>query len=304
MKTTGMRLSAVLLALLLAMSPMGTAHAAVKTVEIPVVISLEGPKPEQAETFVLELKPEDSANPMPERSENGVFRLYITGENSGRILFPCEKLGVFEYALRLLPGKNPDCTYDPAVYRLRLFVTNGENGHVGSVVVLGDAGEKQERILFHNIYAAPATVTIRARKTLDGKTPEDGAFAFRLLDANRRILYEVENRGRDVTFPEMTFRKEGKYLFLLKEINEGREHILYDHRTYTVTVEVTKDVNYHAEVIYSYRGETLDGIPLFRNKTETESPKTGDTIRIYGTVMVLSAGGLWLLLALRRRRRR
>lgn len=288
----------VLLVLVFGILPVNALGTETETVAIPVQVLPEG------EEYTVVLEAETAGAPMPEGSDGKSFRLLLKGGETGEFLIPCDRMGVFDYCIRELPGEDPGCTYDSREYRLRLYVTAGEDGRAcASALLYGQEGRKEPAVLFRNRWAEPVYVTIRALKTLDGNTPEDGAFTFRLLAENGEVLFEEENKGRRVTFPALRFDAEGTYRFFLKEKAGKDDEILYDRAVYTIQVEVTKDTDYRAQVTYLRNGKPYSGTPAFANYTDTGSPKTGDDIGIYAAVLVLSAGALGSLLAFRRKKR-
>lgn len=293
------------LALALGMVPTAALAAQTQTAVIPVEITLEGPAQERGETFTVELEAKETGYPMPAGSQGKVCCMTLQGASSGSIRIPCEELGVFEYTIRQRPGTDPDCTYDARQYTLRVFVTADETGEKIVTAVLRDpGGEKTDQVRFHNRYAAPVSVSLSARKTLDGGTPKDGAFTFRLLSEDGTVLFEEKNDGRQVCFPAMKFDAAGTYRYFLKEVKGKDSGIIYDRAVYTVTVEVTKDVDYRAKVTYERNGKAWSGTPAFANYTDTGNAKTGDNIGIYVTGLILSAAGLGLLGGLLRKRRK
>lgn len=299
----GKRWISALWALILAFSSVGmAAFASEAAAVIPVQIRLEGALPQSSETFVVELLPQGDDCPMPGGSEEGRCLLKLTGASSGNIRIPCDQVGVYDYAIQQIPGKDPNCTYDRRVYDLRVFVTRSEfEGLDVSAVVYGPGGEKRDGILFQNVYAYSDTVTITAIKTLDGRIPEDGAFSFRLLDETGTLVFEEENHGTRVTFPSIRYDAAGTYRYYLKEVKGDDDGILYDRTVYTVTVEVTRDTDFHAAVTCERNGKAYTGTPKFSNYTRSAVPKTGDSIGIYAAGLVLSSGALANLLRKRRR---
>lgn len=289
------------LLLVLGMTPRTALAAERPVAEIPVSVILTGMEPKSPETYTIELTADKEENPMPAGSSGSVYRMKLKGESTGAIRIPCERLGVFDYTICQIPGGREDCLYDPQVYRLRLFVTQEDSGITVSAVIRDGEG-KTAGVVFRNHYANPAYLTLSALKTLDGGTPEDGAFFFRLISEDGKILHEAENDGRRVEFPAMKFDKAGTYRFYLKEVKGEDEKIIYDRTVYTIVVEVTKDTDYHAEVRYERNGKVWTGTPAFANYTDGGSPKTGDTIGVHVTVLTLSAAALILLLLWKRKR--
>lgn len=295
--------SCVLLILVFSIVPVAALAAQAQVVTIPVRVQAEGSEADRQAEYTVELIPRTTGCPMPEDCDGSIYRLTLKGGETGSIRIPCDTLGVYKYTIRQVPGTDPDCTYDEREYTLQLFVTAQEDGTVSASAQISlQEGEKEPQVLFHNHWADPVYLSFSARKTLDGNTPEDGAFTFRLLSEDGEVVYEVKNDGRRVTFPELRFDREGTYRFFLKEVARQGTKILYDRSVYTITVTVTKDVDYQAQVTYERNGKPWYGTPSFANYTDTGSPKTGDGIGIWFSALGLSAAALAALLVLRRRK--
>lgn len=129
--------------------------AEASAVEVPVKITLSGTLPGTPEQFTIRLEAEDAANPMPEGSEDGVYTMEIRG--AGEKSFPVityTRVGIYNYEIYQEAGKNGDCTYDRAVYRMTVYVTNAEAGGLESTTVLykDNQGNKLDKAAFHNTY--------------------------------------------------------------------------------------------------------------------------------------------------------
>lgn len=301
MKKLGIWISVLLI---LAWTVPGKAFAAeAAEVLIPVTVLAEGSSPDPNALYTVELIPQTPGCPMPEGSEGGGCRVRLKSGKTAWIRICCDALGVYDYTIRQAPGEDPDCSYDSCSYRLRLIVTAAEDGSkVVSALLYGEEETKVPEARFQNRWADPVYVTLSALKTMDGKTPEDGAFSFRLYSETGELLFEASNQGRYVTFPDLRFDQEGIYRYFLKEAAGTDGGILYDRAVYTITVEVTKDTDYRAGVAYERNGKAWSGIPVFRNYTDTGTPKTGDDIGIFVTLLWLSAAALAALFVYKRRK--
>lgn len=295
MKKLGLWFSLLLAAFWL---PVGASGAEMQEIQIPVTVIADGP-----ETVCrVELEALTPGCPMPAGSIGNRFALELKSTDVIRIC--CDSLGVFDYRIRQLPGDAQNCTYDEQVYLLRLFVTAAEDGStVTTAQIFGQEGTKEPEVRFFNHWAKPVALQLSALKTLDGGTPEDGAFSFRLISEDGKILQEVKNVGRHVTFPVMEFDRGGTYRFFLKEVKGSDGKILYDRTVYTITVEVTLNGDYRATVLYERNGKPFAGTPSFANYTDTGSPKTGDTIGGYAAVLLLSGTALVMIFARKRRKK-
>ena len=298
MKKAGIWLCILLIGAVLPLTARG---AVLQEVTIPVTVVAEGSGTDPAAVYVVELIPQTPGCPMPEGSEAGRYAMELASGETRYICIPCASLGVYDYILRQRQGNITDCIYDPQTYRLRLILTSGENGMPeAAALIYGEEGSKQLSVLFRNRWREPVAVNLKALKTLDGETPEDGRFSFRLLNGDGTLVEEKKNTGRNVSFSTMYFDREGTYTFFLKETTGTEGKIQYDRTVYTVTVEVTADPEYRAAVTYLRNGKPYSGTPVFANYTDTGSPKTGDTIGRWIAVLAVSSAGLAMLLKKRR----
>lgn len=129
--------------------------AQVPEVEVPVKITLSGTLPGTPEQFTIRLEAEDAANPMPEGSEDGIYSMEIKGADEKSFpVITYTRVGIYNYEIYQEAGKNGDCTYDRAAYRMTVYVTNAEEGGLESTTVLykDNQGDKLDKAAFHNVY--------------------------------------------------------------------------------------------------------------------------------------------------------
>ena len=112
-------------------------------VSVPVTISLSGTLPYPAEDYMVVLKADDSAYPMPEGSVDGAYSLTITGEDTEN--FPTityDRVGIYTYTVYQVAGTNQKCTYDDTVYSLTVTISNKEDysGLEATAVLYPDSG--------------------------------------------------------------------------------------------------------------------------------------------------------------------
>ena len=95
--------------------------------------------------------------PMPEGSEDGVFTMIITGEDTGFLPEIAFSSRVYTYTIQQTPGSNELATHDDSIYNLVVYVTNSELGDGLDVTVilylLGET-DKFEEVVFNNEYEA------------------------------------------------------------------------------------------------------------------------------------------------------
>lgn len=146
-------------------------------VSVPVTISLSGTLPYPAEDYVVVLKADDSAYPMPEGAVDGAYSLTITGEDTGN--FPTityDRVGIYTYTVYQVAGSNKKCTYDDTVYALTVYITNAEDGsglEATAVLYPDSEGDKLPGAEFDNEYeyVKPTPTDPDSPKTGDESTP-------------------------------------------------------------------------------------------------------------------------------------
>lgn len=306
------RIALMLCVLVLLVSTLGTVAFAAAPVnaKIPVTIQLTGTVPAERETYIVELTPEQTTNPMPANAENGVAHLEIVGQAAGAMEITYNKVGIYNYTVRQIAGENTDCVYDAAVYQVTVFVTNAKNGGFDvSVVAYKDGAAEKSEIIFVNDYADPDEISISALKTMDGNTPKNGAFSFQLLDVSGKVVETVKNVGRNVNFSALSFNKAGTYHYKLKEVKGNVKTISYDKTVYDVVITVAKNAqnDYEAKLTYMKNDKVYSGTPVFSNVTiNPEVPKTGDEGSIFGAAggMAISAAAIFVVLYMMKRQKK
>lgn len=164
MKKKMSRVFAVLLMALLCaslMAPVAFAEGE-PSVSVPVEITLSGTLPYPAESYVIMLVADDPAYPMPDGAKDGSCSITVTGKGAKN--FPpivYDRVGIYTYTVYQVKGTNPKCSYDAAVYSLKVFITNAEDGSgleetaILRPVTVDETGKPAEKCavaLFHNQY--------------------------------------------------------------------------------------------------------------------------------------------------------
>lgn len=137
---------------LLCLTMAAPALAESPAVKVGVSVVLKGTLPDPAETFTIQLMPDAAGNPMPE----GVAEVRITGEGSATLPeIAFDRVGVYSYTIRQLPGAVVDCVYDSRVYHLTVYVTNAEDGdglESAAVLYTENEADKKAVAVFENVY--------------------------------------------------------------------------------------------------------------------------------------------------------
>lgn len=284
---------------------------------IPVKITLNGTLPASPETFTVQVKAVTPGAPMPAEATGDTYEMKLSG--TGNVItgelaidFSAAGRGEFNYTISQVAGTDPDCTYDPTVYSMKVYVLNNEDMTGLQIhVVISCDDQKPDCLSFTNKYCDPALVTVSAIKTLNGGVPYSNMFLFQLLDEDGKVVSEVRNNKGTVTFKTMVFGEPediGKHTFTMLEVDENANSITYDKSRYTVIIDVSKDAdgNYQAKVSYQLKGQPYEGTPTFANKQKVpNSPYTGDNLQIlmWGGLMAVSAFALVVLFLVARKRR-
>lgn len=126
------------------------------SVEVPVTVRVDGTAPEDSEIYTVVFEADNPDYPMPAASEDGVYNLTITGEDT--VAFPEIKFsqrGIYTYTIYQSPGTNELASYDETMYNLVVYVTNAQDvTGLETTVLLYLVGEveKLDEILFVNEY--------------------------------------------------------------------------------------------------------------------------------------------------------
>ncbi len=277
-----------------------------QSIELEAVISLTDHPDSFSEDYTVVLEAEKESNPMPSGSSEGVYEKTRTG--AGKIVLDpidYKKPGIYKYTLTQKAGSADRWTYDSSVYNVIVYATNKEVAEgldVSAAIYKEGEEEKTGEIIFINEYdPLPVSVSIVAEKTMDGKTPESGAFEFKLADATGATVEVVTNTDAVVSFTDLVFEEEGTYTYTVSEIKGTDKKISYDKTKYTVEVKVTQDGDLVAEVSYKKNGKAYDGELSFKNIT---GPVTGDNsnLGLWIGIFAGSAAVIVLLLVLGKKR--
>lgn len=119
-----------------------------------------------------------------------------------------------------------------------------------------------------NVYIPPiSTDSMDVRKEITGDTPtEDATFQFKMVGEKNAPMpegTEATNNSKVVSivgegttsFGEITFKREGRYIYTISELHTGESGYTYDTDTYTLTIEVQKR---NAELVIVSRTLTKD----------------------------------------------
>lgn len=228
-----------------------------------------------------------------------------TNAADGTVTFPeltYDAPGEHSYTVREVAGDAAGVSYDTTVHAVSVKVSDNGDGTL-SATASGDTS-----VTFKNVYeAAPATVTLNARKVLEGAELEDGEFTFRLENGGQLMDEAANDADGNVTFHELTLKQAGTYTFTVSEIAGSEEGVTYDSSQKTVTVTVTDDGNGQLQASVEGNGQTFTNTYVKPAAGDTNAdagdadkaiPQTGDTnnaalpIVVAAVAVACIAGGL------------
>lgn len=228
-----------------------------------------------------------------------------TNAADGTVTFPeltYDAPGEHSYTVREVAVDAAGVSYDTTAHAVSVKVSDNGDGTL-SATASGDTS-----VTFKNVYeAAPATVTLNAKKVLEGAELADGEFTFRLENGGQLMDEATNDADGNVTFHELTLKQAGTYTFTVSEIAGSEEGVTYDSSQKTVTVTVTDDGNGQLQASVEGNGQTFTNTYVKPAAGDTNAdagdadkaiPQTGDTNNaalpiVVATVAVACiAGGL------------
>lgn len=228
-----------------------------------------------------------------------------TNAADGTVTFPeltYNAPGEHSYTVREVTGDAVGVSYDTTAYAVSVKVSDNGDGTL-SATASGDTS-----VTFKNVYeAAPATVTLNAKKVLEGAELADGEFTFRLENGGQLMDEATNDADGNVTFHELTLKQAGTYTFTVSEIAGSEEGVTYDSSQKTVTVTVTDDGNGQLQASVEGNGQTFTNTYVKPAAGDTNAdagdadkviPQTGDTnnaalpIVVAAVAVACIAGGL------------
>lgn len=228
-----------------------------------------------------------------------------TNAADGTVTFPeltYDAPGEHSYTVREVAGDAAGVSYDTTAYAVSVKVSDNGDGTL-SATASGDTS-----VTFKNVYeAAPATVTLNAKKVLEGAELADGEFTFRLENGGQLMDEATNDADGNVTFHELTLKQAGAYTFTVSEIAGSEEGVTYDSSQKTVTVTVTDDGNGQLQASVEGNGQTFTNTYVKPAAGDTNAdagdadkaiPQTGDTnnaalpIVVAAVAVACIAGGL------------
>ena len=206
---------------------------------IPVSKSVDGhERVGEGELFQFTISTSNNA-PMP---ETATIEIRDVGtKDFGEITYT--KSGTYNYTVKEVQGNAQGYTYDGTNHQIVVTVTD-KNGQLEAEWT--DNGQIVDAVAFTNIYTPlPTEIEIPIRKIIDGDTPEDKVFTFKLNAQDNAPASDnptVTTVGpRTNKFGKINFDSAGTYAYTINEVSGADEGYTYDNSQHVVTVRVVDD---------------------------------------------------------------
>ena len=174
--------------------------------------------------------------------------------------------GTYTYTITEENGGKAGVAYDTAEITVVVEVTDNGDGTLKAEVV----SDSSDAIAFTNEYTATGEVTFEAEKTVKGQVPtEDEVFSFTLTGPEYPEGITVQNSGKSITFPTITYDqtdigKEYTYTITEDDITDpALNGYTKDSAVYTVVVSIKDaDKDGELEVTKTIKKDGSEGISV------------------------------------------
>ena len=182
--------------------------------------------------------------------------------------------GDYEYTVREVGGTAGGVTYDTALFRVRIHVSDDGQGTLSAAITsitrLIDGGEQdatQDGIAFANTYAITqgVEVPLEGAKTMIGRDVAAGAFGFEVIDDNGgeqagqvvstgRVGALADGQSGAITFVPLSFTQPGTYRYIVREVHGGEtiDGVTFDGAQWPVEIVVTDNLDGTLSATVSY----------------------------------------------------
>ena len=154
----------------------------------------------------------------------------------------------YTYYVAEVDKQRPGYTYDSTVYRVEITPHDKGDGTMDCEVVRYDSQDNQiDALEFANEYHASGSIELRAWKSLDGRTAQNGEFTFQLLDSEGNVLQTKQNdQNAEIIWERLSFTEAdaGKtYFYVAREVPGTDPTVIYDDtlRGYEIVVSDNND---------------------------------------------------------------
>ena len=180
------------------------------------------------------------------KSEDGREIQKVRNSENGEIVFRnvnfTEK-GTYNFVIVEVNGGKTinGVRYDNKEINVTVKVTDDGRGNLTSEISYPN---NEKRFINEYIPAEKTSVTLGAKKVLEGKTLEEGKYSFELKDEKDKVLQTVTNKADGtISFAGIEYDESqvGTHKYKISEVAGNETGVTYDKTVYEVEVSVTKD---------------------------------------------------------------
>ena len=179
------------------------------------------------------------------KKEDGSVVETVTNAADGSVTFAPisydeSQVGTHKYTISEVEGDETGITYDKTVQEVEVKVEK-----VSATELKATASKEAKDLVFKNIYtpAGATTVTLGAKKVLEGKALEAGKYSFVLKKEDGSVVETVTNAADgSVTFAPISYDESqvGTHKYTISEVEGDETGITYDKTVQEVEVKVEK----------------------------------------------------------------
>ena len=179
------------------------------------------------------------------KKEDGSVVETVTNAADGSVTFAPisydeSQVGTHKYTISEVAGSEPGVTYDTTVQEVEVTVKK-----VSATELKATASKEAKDLVFKNVYtpAGAASVTLGAKKVLEGKTLEAGKYSFELKKEDGTVVETATNAADGtVTFSPISYDESqvGTHKYTISEVAGSEPGVTYDTTVQEVEVKVEK----------------------------------------------------------------
>ena len=179
------------------------------------------------------------------KKEDGTVVETATNAADGTVTFSSisydeSQVGTHKYTISEVAGSEPGVTYDTTIQEVEVKVEK-----VSTTELKATTSKEAKDLVFKNVYtpAGTTTVTLGAKKVLEGKALEAGKYSFELKKADGSVVETVTNAADGtVTFSPISYDESqvGTHKYTISEVAGSELGVTYDTTVQEVEVKVEK----------------------------------------------------------------
>ena len=179
------------------------------------------------------------------KKEDGTVVETATNAADGTVTFSSisydeSQVGTHKYTISEVAGSEPGVTYDTTIQEVEVKVEK-----VSTTELKATTSKEAKDLVFKNVYtpAGTTTVTLGAKKVLEGKALEAGKYSFELKKADGSVVETVTNAADGtVTFSPISYDESqvGTHKYTISEVAGSEPGVTYDTTVQEVEVKVEK----------------------------------------------------------------